>query len=144
MALVVKNIVSLCTTDALVIIPYIDGEMLKHKMHGADRYEIVKKTSHDPIHQFGVYQYNKIDNNQPDCQKIVIYLADTPRFGSGVVQSVTTYDSIKKACTGNFDVIKDGLMMDQCSNVKNLTDIQKQILQFFKYIVLKRSVSTIS
>ena len=63
---------------------------------------------------------------------------------SGVAASVTTYDSIKKAFTGNFDVIKDGLMMDQCSNVKNLTDIQKQILQFFKYIVLKRNVSTIS
>jgi hypothetical protein len=134
---VVKNISTLCCIDALIIVPYIDGEMLKNKMHGSDRYEIVKKTKYDPIHQFGVYQYNKSDR-----QKIVIYLADTPRYGSGVVQSMITYDFIKMTFSDNFDVINDGLMIDLLSNqssiVKNLTDIQKQILQFFKYVILKQ------
>ncbi len=117
--------------DSTIIITYLDGALIKNALNGSKMYQI--KDKNDTL-IFGIYEYDKIDENA----SVVVFLKDSERYYGGLVEIIVTLDDIKKIFISmNYKMIHEGTLYS-VSDDSNIDQIQKNISDFFKYVVFKK------
>jgi hypothetical protein len=135
---VIDNINQLCIRDHVILIMYIDGELVEKLIGKSDKFEFLDENK---IPIFGLYLYDdKLyyhdDTNQSIKDKkrqIVIYLRETLRYGYGVVEPLTKTQDILDAFSPNYE-----LMIDDFIRGDNLDTKQQKILEIFRYMILRK------
>ena len=138
---VIENLKLISSIQSKIIIVYIDGDLVRNLMRSSDRFEIIENDSVI----FGLYRYDDIYYDNKANKQIVVFLRDTLRYKYGVIERLTTTKEILDAFNTEYILIEDDKIINYDNENTNsykssLSNIQKQISEVFRYMILQKKL----